>query len=422
MNRKELDLTSLPKTIQTMIEDSSNAASIIDELLESKGETNTLAILIMLDDMNIRGNQITFLYKMSNQNIENFYEKVLTLMQDDIDALNEMSYSTCKYKALFTGSKEDRKINPNKYMFTDYERNELRNKKSKERVKDILAESTKTTSVGDLYPSIESKEALSIINKNGFKCGYKKTYENEEGKNIIYRVFSNELGDIMYTYSLETPDIFLYGQSKLNVVRQNTKDIYEDLGCNAYLNIDGVVGYNIELKENPFQTYKKILERKEPIVKNIKHTYFDSNLFPIIESLEGIKYKEEGKDYKAIIIGEIYNLLTFKETYMDLDENLKRIYKTLLESSEEKAYDEILYQLNTDKGIDTALELQNVLGLYLDKDKLVEAKTRFCKANKHHFKIPKTRFLNPFVIEDPISKEIDKRIIKILSNSYKIKE
>lgn len=422
MNRKQLNLSSFPLVIQTMIEESSSAASVIDEILDKKGENNALAIMIMLDDMNIRGQQITSLYKMAGQNIDDFYEMVLSLTKDDIDKLNEETYSICKYKAIYDGSKDDRAMNPDKYVFTDEERNELRNKKSKDRVQNILKDQNEKNKNTDLYPSIGSKEALDIIEDNGFICGYKKKYENSDGNSITYRVFYNEYGDIIYTHSLDSEDIFLYGQSKLNAVRKNTKDGYEDLGCNAYINIDGVVGYNIELREKPFEVYKKILDRDEPLIQNVKHTYFDSNLFPIIESAEGIRYKQKNKNYKSIVISEIYNLLTFKETYVDLDDKLKEIYKPLLECADEKAYDEIIYQLNTDKGIDTALELQNVLGLSLDKDKLVEAKNRFCKASKHHFKVPKTRFLNPFVVEDPAQKEIDKRIVKILSNKVTVNE
>ena len=55
IERKILDFTSLPNVIQNMIEDSAEAASVIDELIELKGETNSLATLILLDDMNIRG-------------------------------------------------------------------------------------------------------------------------------------------------------------------------------------------------------------------------------------------------------------------------------------------------------------------------------------------------------------------------------
>ena len=40
MYRKPLDFNSLPIVIQEMIEDSSHAAAIIDELVEKKGETN----------------------------------------------------------------------------------------------------------------------------------------------------------------------------------------------------------------------------------------------------------------------------------------------------------------------------------------------------------------------------------------------
>lgn len=419
MDRKQLDLSSLSLVIQTMTADSSSAASIIDELLEVKGENSALAVLIMLDDMNIRGQQITSLYKIFGQNIDEFYDRVLSMSPLDINLLNEETYSICKYKAIYDGNKDDRENNPQRYLFTDEERSEIRNKKSKKRVHTILEDQNVKPKNVDLYPSVGTLEALEIINDKGFTCGYKKKYEDSYGKKIVYRVFYNEFGDILYTHSLD--DLFLYGQSKLNVVRKNTKEGYDDLGCNAYINIDGVVGYNIELRERPFEIYDKVLKREEPLVKDVKHNYFDSNLFPIIESLNGIKYKEKDKNYKSIVIGEIYNLLTFKETYLDFDEGLKKIYRPLLDNCEDKAYDEIIYQLNTDKGIYTALELQNALGLSLDKDKLIEAKNRFCKTNKTHFKVPKTRFLNPFVVEDPVQKQMDKRIVTILSNKAIIK-
>ena len=101
-NRKELDFTSLPSAIQGMIEDNSNAATIIDELIETKGENNTLAILIMLDDMNIRGIQINSLYKSCGQNIDDFYDKVLSITKEDIDNLNYNLFAVCKYKAIFS--------------------------------------------------------------------------------------------------------------------------------------------------------------------------------------------------------------------------------------------------------------------------------------------------------------------------------
>ena len=53
--REMLDFSSLPNIIRLMIEDNSDAATVIDKLIELKGESNALATLILLDDMNIRG-------------------------------------------------------------------------------------------------------------------------------------------------------------------------------------------------------------------------------------------------------------------------------------------------------------------------------------------------------------------------------
>ncbi len=411
--RKNIDFSSLARIVGDMAEDSSAAASIIDELLETKGETKALATLIILDDMNIRGVQITTLYKMLNQNIEKFYEKAISMKEEDTQKLNYETFAICKYKAIYDGSKEDRENNPEKYIFTDEERNEIRNKKSKKRAQDMIIENQKKTE--DLTPSISYKEALKIITANGFTCGYQKEYENEDGQTIIYRVFHNDFGDILYTHSLKEPDIFLYGQSKLNMVRKSTIQDFEEVGCNAYINVDGVVGYNIELKEKPFEKYIEILKRDEPTVDNIKRRYFDSNLFPVIESVEGIKYREKRKTYESLVISEIYNLLTFKETYMDLDDKLKHIYRSLLPFSEERAYDEIIFQLNTDKGVEIVKKLEKVLGIRLNRQQLEKAKNRFCKLNNKHFNVQSPKFISGLVGKDTLGKELDKRIEKVLN-------
>lgn len=414
MNRKPLDFSSLPLVIQEMIEDSSGAAAVIDELIEKKGENNALAVLIILDDMNIRGLQITNLYKICDKNIEKFYEKALTMTKEDIDNINYDSYTVCMHKAIYDGSKEDRKQNPEKYLFTDEERNNMRNIKSKDRALDILENKTKPTQ-DDLYPSITKKEALSIINKHGFTCGYKKTYTAGEGKIITYRVFYNDIGDILYTSSLENPDIFLWGECKLNAVRKNEGSSLDIIGCNSYKNIKEIIGYNIDLRKKPFETYQKILDKKEKTIKEVKYNYYNNNLIPIISSNKGIEYLENNKEYDNIVIKNICDLLTFKETYYDLDKKLKEIYKTLLTYAEEKAYDELIYQLNTDKGVDIAIKLQEDLGIRLDKRELFKAKERFLGTNKKHFDIPKSKFLSDLLVEDPKGREINNRIIKIVT-------
>ncbi|MBR2588062.1 MAG: hypothetical protein IKF82_06070 [Bacilli bacterium] len=420
MNRKPLDFNSLPAVIQAMIEENTKAAAIIDELIEEKGETKSLALMIMLDDMNIRGAQIASLYKNCGQNINDFYEKILTIEKEDIDNINYESFATCKYKAIYNGSKEERTKNPEKYLFTDEERNDIRNIKNKDRMLGIV-ENTIKPRKDDLFPSIKKNEALSLINKHGFTCGYKKTYELDDTKEITYRVFYNEIGDIIYTYSLVNPDIFLWGECKLNAVRQTDNKKLDNVGCNAYKNIKGIVGYNIDLRKKPFETYEKVNDKQENPIESIKYTYYNNNLIPIIASENGIKYKYNNKDYKGLVTANIYDLLTFKETYYDLDEELKKRYSVLLSHAEDKAYDELIYQLNTDDGIQIALEIQNILGTKLEKTKLFAAKERFVKRNKNHFEIPKSKFLSDHVIEDPIGNSIEKRIMKIISYKETIK-
>ena len=109
IEREMLDFSSLPNIIRLMIEDNSDAATVIDKLIELKGESKALATLILLDDMNIRGIQLSILYKMCNQDIETFYETVINITKDDIELLNRTSAPLCVYKAIFEGTSEDRK-------------------------------------------------------------------------------------------------------------------------------------------------------------------------------------------------------------------------------------------------------------------------------------------------------------------------
>ena len=195
IERETLDFSSLPNVIRLMIEDNSDAATVIDQLIEFKGENNALATLILLDDMNIRGTQLYTLYKMCNQDIKAFYETVINITKDDILQLNQASAPLCIYKAVFEGTSDDRKNNPNKYIFTNDEReNYIKHKKTSQENNAVEK---------DLYPTISIEEALKIIKNRGFKCGYKKEYINDDHAKEIYQVFYNDLGDILYTNSLE---------------------------------------------------------------------------------------------------------------------------------------------------------------------------------------------------------------------------
>lgn len=406
LKRKPLDFSNFPSIINDMAAGSSDAAAVIDELIDLKGETNSLASLFLLDDMNIRGIQIYELYKICHQNIDEFFDKITNIKAQDITKLNKITASLCIYKATLNGSKEERIEKPSKYLFTDEEREE--------------SVHIKSNTFEDMYPTVGAKEALNILKNKGFTCGYTQTYTNKEKEKEVYRIFYNDLKDIIYTHSLEDKDIFLWGASKLNVVRKRNHTV--NTSCNAYFNVKGVVGYNIELKEHPFKTYDEI--SKEEKINNIKNEYYDNNLIPIIETVKGIKYKEEYPAYKSCVMATIYDLLKFKETYKSLDDNLKKIYKNLLNTSEDKAYDTIISHLNSDEGIEIAVDLQNVLGVSLEKEKLLKAKDRFCEYHGHKTYKCENKFLSKLMTDNSWGKEINDRIIKILRhdiNPVKVK-
>ena len=383
IERETLDFSSLPNIIRLMIEDNSDAATVIDKLIELKGESNALATLILLDDMNIRGIQLSILYKMCNQDIETFYETVINITKDDIELLNRTSAPLCVYKAIFEGTSEDRKKYPNKYIFTNVERENYTKSKEKN-----------NTVEKDLYPTITIEEALKIIKNKGFKCGYKMEYINDNHIKEVYWIFYNKLGDILYTNSLENKNIFLWKDSKLNVVR--SKD-------------NNNINYVIELKNHPFETYDRLLTNSHNKLNE------DMNLIPIIKTIKGIKYTEKNPNYSSCVTALIYDLLSFEQIYNELDEGLKAIYKPLLEQASDKAYDEIINHLNADDGIEIATNLQNILGFNLSKSKLLAAKDRFCKARGHETNNSKKKFLSRLVSDDPYTKDMNHRIIEVLT-------
>ena len=383
IERETLDFSSLPNIIRLMIEDNSDAATVIDKLIELKGESNALATLILLDDMNIRGIQLSILYKMCNQDIETFYETVINITKDDIELLNRTSAPVCVYKAIFEGTSEDRKKYPNKYIFTNVERENYT--KSKEKNNAVEK---------DLYPTITIEEALKIIKNKGFKCGYKTEYINDNHIKEVYWIFYNKLGDILYTNSLENKNIFLWKDSKLNVVR--SKD-------------NNNINYVIELKDHPFETYDNLLKNSHDKLND------DINSIPIIKTIKGIKYTEKNPNYSSCVTALIYDLLSFEQIYNELDEGLKAIYKPLLEQASDKAYDEIINHLNADDGIEIATNLQNILGFNLSKSKLLAAKDRFCKARGHETNNSKKKFLSRLVSDDPYTKDMNHRIIEVLT-------
>ena len=383
IERETLDFSSLPNIIRLMIEDNSDAATVIDKLIELKGESNALATLILLDDMNIRGIQLSILYKMCNQDIETFYETVINITKDDIELLNRTSAPLCVYKAIFEGTSEDRKKYPNKYIFTNVERENYT--KSKEKNNAVEK---------DLYPTITIEEALKIIKNKGFKCGYKTEYINDNHIKEVYWIFYNKLGDILYTNSLENKNIFLWKDSKLNVVR--SKD-------------NNNINYVIELKDHPFETYDRLLTNSHNKLNE------DMNLIPIIKTIKGIKYTEKNPNYSSCVTALIYDLLSFEQIYNELDEGLKAIYKPLLEQASDKAYDEIINHLNANDGIEIATNLQNILGFNLSKSKLLAAKDRFCKARGHETNNSKKKFLSRLVSDDPYTKDMNHRIIEVLT-------
>ena len=380
--RKPLDFTSFPNVIKAMIENNAEAANVIDKLIELKGESSSLSTLILLDDMNIRGTQIQCLYKLCEEDIKGFYSAVINMTEEGIIILNQTSAPLSAYKAVFAGNAIERENHPEKYIMTAKERENYTCKKEPEQ-----------TVKKDLSPTINIKDALKVISKKGFICGYKKEYINNHEKET-YRVFYNEKGDILQTISQDNKDVFLWEDSKLNVMDNKN-------GINY-------VSYIIELKDHPFETYEELLKNKSNFVKTFQ--------IPIIKTVEGIKYKHKNPSYSSSVTSLVYDLLLFENTYQELDSGLKKIFAPLLEIASDLAYDELIVHLNADDGIEIATNLQNILGYSLSKTKLLKAKDRFCEAHGHKTNKEKKKFVSTLMTDDPYTKDMNHRIINVLKH------
>ncbi len=372
--RKPLNFSSFPNVIKAMIENDEKAATVIDKLIELKGESSSLTTLILLDDMNIRGVQIYSLYKLCEENIKEFYSAVINMTEDGIEILNETSAPFTSYKAVFDGNSIDRKQHPEKYIMTKEEREICVNHKPKIEK--------------DLYPSIKIDEAMKIINNKGFICGYQKVYINNHEKET-YRVFYNKNNDIIQTISQDNKDIFLWEESNLNIIESKN-------GINY-------ISHIIELKDHPFKTYEEI--KKYPKI----------NLIPRIKTVESIKFKHQNPSYTSSVTSSIYDLLVLEKTYQELDKGLKKIYAPIIEISSNIAYDEIINHLNADDGIEIATNIQNILGYSLSKTKLLKAKDRFCEAHGHKTN-NKKRFVSNLISDDPYTNNMNHKIINVLKN------
>lgn len=359
--RSIINFSNFPEAIKEMTENSSDAASVIDELIEFKGENITLTSLILLDGMNIRGIQIYNLFKICHENIHEFYNKILNITDDDINLINLLSAPLCNYKAVYSGKRD---------MFSKKEREEYTHHIQKDDIK-------------DLYPSINTLYALELINKKGFICGYKTEYVSNE-KKITYRIFYNKSHDILYATSLD--NMFLYGECGLVCFDQI-----------------------INLKENPFKVYSKVSNKK-----------YITNL-PIIKSSESLKYKDDLPNYNSCVIGYMYDLLNFNNTFRKLDNDLQKIYKNFLSKSEDKAYDMIIKYLNYDEGMDIVSKLQIDLNVNLSKTKLLAAKDRFYRLNGYDTVMPKNRFLSSLIANDMHMKNLNTRIMKVIKHDLNIK-
>lgn len=229
---------------------------------------------------------------------------------------------------------------------------------------------------------ISTKEALETIKQHKFKCGYKYIIE-EEGQNIIRAIFYNHKYDLLSIRFTEDQFYLPTEVSRLYINRQievskgvfkakhflpinpfnefpHTKSVIttnvEPIDIN---NIDNIVNYQQRLIPDNYDI--EVYRRKR--VKEIKETKKNSS--------------ERSRELEKLShVVQLANLYKFEETYKELDDTLKILYKPLLENHKSEFYSRIFALMNCTNCDDIITELLDLLGIVLDKDAILSEMTR----------------------------------------------
>lgn len=115
MSREAINLSdNTLEVVEKMVEGNPGAITVIMKILDRKHDPMSMMVVLMLDDMNIRGPQIWVGYKdFCGQDIEVFVKKIKARDQGMVDAINAECYQPdsehdgYKEKAVVAGASFD---------------------------------------------------------------------------------------------------------------------------------------------------------------------------------------------------------------------------------------------------------------------------------------------------------------------------
>jgi len=241
----------------------------------------------------------------------------------------------------------------------------------------IREENLQKDSVLYFLKDISTEEGLEIIKKRKFKCGYKYVIE-AEGKTIIRAIFYNHKYDLLSIRYSEDKFYLQEEASRLYINRQVevSKGVFKAkhfLPINPFNeyphtrsvipnnvepididNIDNIIGYQLRLvPENcEIEMYRR--NKIKEINETIKDT---SEKSKALEDLNNI-----------FCLANIYR---FDQTYEELDETLKILYKPLLQKHKIEFYNRVISLISSNND-DIITELLNLLDIVLDKETILK--------------------------------------------------
>lgn len=239
---------------------------------------------------------------------------------------------------------------------------------------ETIQEEIKGDSILYFPKDITTEEGLEIIRQRKFKCGYHYTIE-EDGRTIVRAIFYNHKNDLLSIRFTEEQFYLPEESNRLYINRQiplgqnqvkakhfppinpfkeysHTKSVIpkeaQPIDIN---NIDNIIDYQLRLIPDNYEI--EIYRRKR--IKEIEQTIENSS--KRAAALENLNH-----------IIQLANLYKFEETYSELDEVLKVLYKPLLEIHKSEFYSRVVSLIECNRYDEIITELLNLLGIALDKD------------------------------------------------------
>lgn len=246
--------------------------------------------------------------------------------------------------------------------------------------KDTAQEEMKRDCILYFPKDISTAKALEIIKQRKFQCGYQYTIE-EDGKTIIRAIFYNHKYDILSVRFTED-QFYLPGESnRLYINRQievgkgifKAKHFLPINPFNEFSHTKSVIPVNVEPID--IDNIDSIIDYQPRLIPdNYEIEVYRRKKTREINEENSSEKSKKLEDLNHVV--QLANLYKFEETYEELDDTLKTLYRPLLGHHKSEFYSRVIALINFHNCDDIITELLELLGIVLDKDTVLNEITK----------------------------------------------